>query len=147
MLSELLFCILHIATKMKNIWYFAFTSFNIIIKNQKPTKTKQCSKQICLQIIVLLDITTNTSIKKMVTSKQKRRQSRPVSQLISVNLVLRHGVLEILRYKDQYNNWYCWRKGRKQRNTKQCNYCCLHKVKYSGTQNCDTQNCVNKKEF
>ena len=29
----------------------------------KATKTKQCSKQTCLQIIVLLNITTNTTIK------------------------------------------------------------------------------------
>ena len=32
----------------------------------KATKTKQCSEQACLQIIILLKITTNTSIKEMV---------------------------------------------------------------------------------
>ena len=35
----------------------------------KATKVKQCSKQTCLQIIVLLNKTTNTSIKEMVNKK------------------------------------------------------------------------------
>ena len=43
-------------------WSFAFTTLNLKIIN-KSLKTKQYSKQTCLQIIVLLNITTNTCIK------------------------------------------------------------------------------------
>ena len=34
----------------------------------KATKAKQCRKQNCLQVIVLLNITTNTSTKKTVNN-------------------------------------------------------------------------------
>ena len=39
-------------------WCFAFTSLNIKIITE-ARKTKQCSKQTCLQIIVLLKTITN----------------------------------------------------------------------------------------
>ena len=45
-------------------WCFAITSLNIKIIN-KSYKNKT-SKQTCLQIIALLNITTNTSIKKII---------------------------------------------------------------------------------
>ena len=54
--------------KMKDpdmMWCFAITSLNIKIKNKSYEKRNNASKQTCLQIIALLNITTNTSIKKI----------------------------------------------------------------------------------
>ena len=52
---------------MKNLHTDVLLSHRLALK----LLTKQCSKQNSLQMIVLLNITTNTSITKWPTSKQK----------------------------------------------------------------------------
>ena len=55
--------------KMKDldmVWCFAITSLNIKIKKKNYKNRNNANKQTCLQIIALLNITTNSSIKKKV---------------------------------------------------------------------------------
>ena len=50
---------------MKNQDTGVLISYRLTLKLQtKATESKQCSKQICLQIIALLNIKTNTSMKE-----------------------------------------------------------------------------------
>ena len=50
--------------KMENLDTGVLILHRLILKlHTKVTKTKQCSKQTCLQIIILLNMTTNTSLK------------------------------------------------------------------------------------
>ena len=65
-------------SKMKNLDAGIFLLHRLTLKLlTKAAKIKQCSKQTCLQIIVLLDITTNTSIKN---DKQVNKNSQTTLQ-------------------------------------------------------------------
>ena len=51
--------------KMENLDTGVLILHRLILKlYTKVTKTKQCSKQTCLQTVILPNITTNTSLKK-----------------------------------------------------------------------------------
>ena len=58
---------------------FAFTSLNIKIKKKNATKTRQYSKQ----IIVLRNITTNTSIKNAKHINIKQQQTPVLKRMIN----------------------------------------------------------------
>ena len=66
---------------MKNSRYGCFISHRLTLKLQtKATKTKQCSTETCLQIIVLLNITINTSIKN---GKQVNKNTTALPDIFS----------------------------------------------------------------
>ena len=54
------------ATKTKQCSKQTCLQIIVLLNITKATKTKQCSKQTCLEVIVLLNITTSSSMEKMV---------------------------------------------------------------------------------